>query len=148
MKGVKDNKGFWDRWAGRYDRLMSGDKDTCARIVNRIKKKLNRNMVVLELACGTVINIACGLDTRVYRLKTPPSVRWYNLDLPETIEVLRRFLKENEQISMIAKSAMDESWAAEIEDRPACALRCSNCQWDTHNATFLFERHNKNILRN
>lgn len=65
---------------------------------------------------GTVVNIACGLDTRVYRLKTPPSVRWYNLDLPETIEVRRRFLAENGRISMIAKSAMDESWAAEIEE--------------------------------
>lgn len=51
----KDNKGFWDRWAGRYDRVMSGDKDTYARILNRMKKKLNRNMVVLELACGTGI---------------------------------------------------------------------------------------------
>ena len=65
---------------------------------------------------GTVINIACGLDTRVYRLKTLPSVRWYNLDLPETIEVRRLFLTENGRISMIAKSAMDESWAAEIEE--------------------------------
>ncbi len=71
---------------------------------------------------GTVINIACGLDTRVYRLKTPPSVRWYNLDLPETIEVRRRFLKKNGRISMIAKSAMDESWVAEIEERPCNTL--------------------------
>ena len=47
---MKDNKGFWDRWAGRYDRFMSGDKDTYARIVNRMKKKLNRSMDVLELA--------------------------------------------------------------------------------------------------
>lgn len=51
----KDNKGFWDKWAGRYDRLMSQDKDTYVRIVNQMKKKLNRNMVVLELACGTGI---------------------------------------------------------------------------------------------
>ena len=51
----KDNKGFWDRWAKRYDKAMSGDKDTYARILNRMKKKLNRNMVVLELACGTGI---------------------------------------------------------------------------------------------
>ena len=65
---------------------------------------------------STVINIACGLDTRVYRLNTPPSVRWYNLDLPETIEVRRRFLPENGNITMIAKSAMDESWADEIEE--------------------------------
>lgn len=51
----KDNKGFWDRWAGRYDRLISGDKDTYAQILSRMKHRLNRNMVVLELACGTGI---------------------------------------------------------------------------------------------
>lgn len=65
---------------------------------------------------GTIVNIACGLDTRVYRLNTPRAVRWYNLDLPETIEVRRRFLAENGNISIIAKSAMDESWANDIEE--------------------------------
>lgn len=63
---------------------------------------------------ATVVNIACGLDTRVYRLDNG-QVRWYNLDLPEVIEIRRRFLDEHGRISMIAKSAMDESWAAEIE---------------------------------
>lgn len=52
---MNDNKGFWNRCAGIYDKIISGDKDTYARIVNRMKKKLNRNMVVLELACGTGI---------------------------------------------------------------------------------------------
>lgn len=64
---------------------------------------------------AAVINIACGLDTRVYRLDNG-QVRWYNLDLPEVINIRQRFLDERGRISMIAKSAMDESWAAEIED--------------------------------
>ena len=64
---------------------------------------------------ATVVNIAFGLDTRVYRLDNG-QVRWYNLDLPEVIDIRRRFLTEHGRISMIAKSAMDESWAAEIED--------------------------------
>lgn len=33
--------------------------------------------------------------------------------LPETIAVRRHFLKENGHISMIAKSAMDETWGNE-----------------------------------
>ena len=49
----KDNKGFWDRWAKRYDFAMSGDSRTYAQIVSRMKKVLNKDMVVLELACGT-----------------------------------------------------------------------------------------------
>ncbi len=34
----------------------------------------------------TVVNIACGLDTRFYRMDNG-EITWYNLDLPETIEV-------------------------------------------------------------
>ena len=48
----KDNKGFWDRWAKRYDFMMSGDGRTYAWIVSRMKKVLDRDMTVLELACG------------------------------------------------------------------------------------------------
>lgn len=62
----------------------------------------------------TVVNIACGMDTRVYRLDNG-KLRWYNLDLPETIEVRRHFFEENGRISTIAKSAMDDSWAREVE---------------------------------
>lgn len=62
---------------------------------------------------GTVVNIACGLDTRFYRVDNG-SVRWYNLDLPETIAVRRRFLREEGRVSMIPCSAMDPSWADRI----------------------------------
>ena len=48
-----DNKVFWDRWAKRYDFAMSGDGRTYAQIVSRMKKVLNKDMAVLELACGT-----------------------------------------------------------------------------------------------
>lgn len=64
---------------------------------------------------GTVVNIACGLDTRFYRVDNG-SIRWYNLDLPQTIEVRRRFLSEEGRVSTIACSAMDERWAGEVAD--------------------------------
>lgn len=63
---------------------------------------------------ATVVNIACGLDTRFYRVDNG-RIRWYNLDLPETIDVRKRFMDESGRISMIACSAMDQSWADEIE---------------------------------
>ena len=63
---------------------------------------------------GTVVNIACGLDMRCYRLDNG-KIYWYNLDLPETIEIRRRFVQEDGRFSMIAGSAMDVSWAGEIE---------------------------------
>lgn len=48
-----DNKNFWNRWAKRYDAAMSGDRKMYASLVSRMKRILNRNMIVLELACGT-----------------------------------------------------------------------------------------------
>lgn len=63
---------------------------------------------------ATVVNIACGLDTRFYRVDNG-KIRWYNLDLPETIAVRKRFMDENGRVSMIACSAMDKSWADEIQ---------------------------------
>ena len=62
---------------------------------------------------AVVINIACGLDTRFYRVDNG-RIRWYNLDLPETIAVRRRFLEENGRVSMLACSAMDGTWAEQI----------------------------------
>ena len=46
---------------------------------------------------AVVVNIACGLDTRCYRLSG--YARWYNLDLPETIAVRERLLPESGAIS-------------------------------------------------
>ena len=60
-----------------------------------------------------VVNIACGMDTRCYRMKGK-YLRWYNVDLPETMEVRERFLTEDGPIYQIAKSAMDASYIDDI----------------------------------
>ncbi len=62
-----------------------------------------------------VINIACGLDTRCYRMKGK-YIRWYNLDLPETINIRKQFLPETGPIYQIAKSAMDETYTNTIHN--------------------------------
>jgi O-methyltransferase involved in polyketide biosynthesis len=61
-----------------------------------------------------VINIACGLDTRCYRMKEK-YLRWYNVDLPETMKIRRQFLPETGPIYQIAKSAMDDSYVDDID---------------------------------
>lgn len=60
-----------------------------------------------------VVNIACGMDTRCYRMKGK-YLRWYNIDLPETMEIRKRFLTEEGPIYQIAKSAMDASYTEDI----------------------------------
>lgn len=62
---------------------------------------------------ATVVNIACGLDTRCYRMTG--FEHWYNLDLPETIAVREKLLPESGNITQIAMSAMDD-WGKMVEE--------------------------------
>ena len=62
---------------------------------------------------AVVVNIACGLDTRCYRMSG--YAHWYNLDLPETMAVREKLLPESGTISQIAMSAMDD-WSGEISE--------------------------------
>ena len=68
---------------------------------------------------AVVVNIACGLDTRCYRISG--YAHWYNLDLPETMAVRENLLPESGAISQIAMSAMDD-WGSEVEDQTAPVL--------------------------
>ena len=63
---------------------------------------------------AVVVNIACGLDTRCYRMSG--YAHWYNLDLPETMAVREKLLLESGTISQIAMSAM-EDWGSKINEQ-------------------------------
>lgn len=63
---------------------------------------------------AVVVNIACGLDTRCYRMSG--YAHWYNLDLSETMAVREKLLPESGTISQIAMSAM-EDWGSKISEQ-------------------------------
>lgn len=68
---------------------------------------------------ATVMNLACGFDTRCYRMQG--YAHWYNLDLPETIAVREALLPESGSISQLAMSAMDD-WGSEVKEPSGPAL--------------------------
>lgn len=72
-----------------------------------------------KLKNAVVVNIACGLDTRCYRMDGYS--HWYNLDLPETIAVRSKILSPTDKISQIPMSAMDD-WSGEIAEKNVPAL--------------------------
>ena len=51
----------------------------------------------------------CGLDTRFNRLDNE-KITWYEIDLPEIIELRRKFFTETERHKMVGKSCFDEEW--------------------------------------
>lgn len=64
----------------------------------------------------TVVNIACGLDTRAYRMDNG-RITWYNLDLPETIDIRDQIYQEKGRISTIGASVLDQNWVLQVTAR-------------------------------
>lgn len=62
---------------------------------------------------GVVVNIGCGLDTRFSRVDNG-QVAWFDLDLPEVIELRRKFFEETHRHRFIAGSALDPAWAQAV----------------------------------
>lgn len=91
------------------DTVMSDGVIARTIVLDRLTKKW-----LAEHSGAVVVNIACGLDTRCYRMAG--YTHWYNLDLPETIAVREKILPENGAISQIAMSAMDD-WGGEITEQ-------------------------------
>ncbi|HML04900.1 MAG TPA: class I SAM-dependent methyltransferase [Methanobacterium sp.] len=63
---------------------------------------------------ATIINLGCGLDTRFLRVDNG-EIRWYDLDLPEPMEIRKQFFHNSDRYKMIAKSVFDYSWIDNIE---------------------------------
>jgi O-methyltransferase involved in polyketide biosynthesis len=68
---------------------------------------------ITEFNRSVVVNLGAGLDTRQERF---PSLRWYQLDMPESIAIRRHFFT-NERATLIAKSIFDFSWIDDIEEK-------------------------------
>jgi O-methyltransferase involved in polyketide biosynthesis len=70
-----------------------------------------------EHPAGTVVEIGCGLNTRFERVDNG-QVSWIDLDLPDTIELRRRFFADTGRRRMVAASVLDEDWLAAVAQSP------------------------------
>lgn len=68
-------------------------------------------MVMDQVAQGvdTVMNLAAGLDTRPYRLKLPPSLRWVEVDLPEILTYKEDILRGETPVCSLERIRLDLS---------------------------------------
>lgn len=72
---------------------------------------------------STVLHLGCGLDSRVYRIDPPVTVRWYDVDLPDVIELRRSLYPERYEYEMIGVSVTDLHWLDGIAaDRPVLVV--------------------------
>lgn len=74
------------------------------RIINRFIEKHPET---------TIVNIGCGLDTTFERIDNG-LIRWYDLDLPDTIELRKKFIQENDRRKYIQSSFLDPEWLNDL----------------------------------
>ena len=58
---------------------------------------------------ATVVELGTGLNTRFERVDNG-QVHWFDLDLPDTIELRWTFFTDNGRYRMVAASVLDEDW--------------------------------------
>lgn len=64
---------------------------------------------------GTVVEIGCGLNTRFDRLDNG-QLRWFDLDLPDVIELRRQFFEDRPRCTMLASSVLDTDWMESVRE--------------------------------
>ena len=62
---------------------------------------------------GVVLHLGCGLDSRFERVDNG-KVEWYDLDMPDVIDLRHRFFTESERYHMIASSVTDLGWMQRV----------------------------------
>ncbi len=67
-----------------------------------------------ENPSGTIVEIGCGLNTRFERVDNG-QVRWFDLDMPDSIEVRKKYFQETERRQFIASSVLDDSWVDRVK---------------------------------
>ncbi|MFW0793384.1 class I SAM-dependent methyltransferase [Gordonia sp. CPCC 205515] len=65
---------------------------------------------------GTVVDLGCGLSTRFDRLDNG-RVRWFDLDVDDTMALRRKFFTDSERYTMIAGSLFDDDWHDQVRER-------------------------------
>ena len=63
---------------------------------------------------ATIVNLGAGLDTAFHRVDNG-SLRWFDVDLPEVIEIRKQLLPETDRSRCVSGSLLDPQWTAEID---------------------------------
>jgi O-methyltransferase involved in polyketide biosynthesis len=66
---------------------------------------------------GTVVEIGAGLNTRFERLDNG-ALHWFDLDLPDTVQLRRKFFTDSERRVTLAASILDPDWIAAVRQSP------------------------------
>ncbi|MDV3129129.1 class I SAM-dependent methyltransferase [Mycobacterium sp. 21AC1] len=96
---------------------------------------------IAEHPDAVVVELGCGLETRMHRVSSPITVDWYDIDLPGVMALRRQVIPELDRSHLIAASLTEPGWLQSVpRDRPAVVVADGVLG-------FLTEAENRQILR-
>lgn len=103
------------RWIIREKRIYGGMQVQHA-ISGAKRAKVfddSANRFIADNPQCTVINLACGFDTRFWRIANE-NCRYVEIDLPEVVALKREILKDQPGYELIGCSVLDASWIDQV----------------------------------
>ena len=93
-----------------YDKFMSHE-GVIARTVmldRMVKDYISKN------PDAVIVNMGAGFDNRFSRVDNGKIV-WFDLDLPDSIELRKKVFEERERVTMLGGSVLEDSWCAQVK---------------------------------
>jgi len=103
------------RWIDKHKRMYEGMWARDAKAGGQRGKTIDNiaNRFIAEHPKCTVISLACGFDTRFWRIENE-KCKYIEIDLPEVIELKKELLKDDLGYDVIGCSALDTSWIDKV----------------------------------
>ncbi len=72
---------------------------------------------------ATVLHLGCGLDSRVFRIAPPETVRWFDVDYPDVIALRQRLYPARDGCVLLGSSVTEPEWLEAVpRDKPAFVI--------------------------
>ena len=103
------------RWITSKKRMYAGVHERDAKAGARRAKAFDKiaDRFIAENPNCTVVNLACGFDTRFWRIDNE-KCSYIELDLPEVINLKKELLKEQPGYELIGASVLDSAWIDQV----------------------------------
>ncbi len=82
------------------------------------------NRFLVDHPDTVVLQVGCGMDSRVFRVNPPASVEWFDVDYPDVIELRRQLFPERDAAyHLIGAPLSDLHWLDDVpRDRPGLLI--------------------------
>jgi O-methyltransferase involved in polyketide biosynthesis len=110
----EEDRNWIERTRNLYQRFQARDVKASVQRVKTFDQTAN-TFIEKNPGC-TVVNLACGFDTRFWRIFNEKCT-YIEVDLPEVVKLKSELLKDKISYDIISGSVLDSSWIDTVTDK-------------------------------